>query len=381
MSDDDATALIASYVSADRQALFPNTCPARSTLLPQIKFGTGDANINVMSATANGANKQRILACGAGSNADITLRRIAKYEAAAEVNETARINRNCSATGCPGIGYYCDATQCYARDQLTSGPPNTQEPVYTPSYGRSQFIASTLVSELLAGYNSFTADELAQLGLTGMKESLQNAAAKGKKMLSWWNSAVPAATFVAANQAWANLSAADRAKFTAETGLGERAYVDMIRIKTQPPRNSIGSDLSGDAKQALVTSAIMSDASVKTFLMGIFKDFDKFTLISHALMHKNLDAALQYRPSASEEYLAAMVARAHNGGKWMRTYQELTANDDYNYVKNFIGSPGNIVKGDWKSLRCTENLGTNNVKPGTQGKGIGALEMTPLQLK
>jgi hypothetical protein len=50
MSDDDATALIASYISADRQALFANTCPARSTLLPQIKFGTGDANINVMRA-------------------------------------------------------------------------------------------------------------------------------------------------------------------------------------------------------------------------------------------------------------------------------------------------------------------------------------------
>jgi RHS repeat-associated protein len=382
MSDDDATALIASYISADRQALFPNACPARSTLLPQIKFGTGDANINVMSATANGANKQRILACGAGSNADITLRRIAKYEAAAEVNETARINRDCSATGCPGIGYYCDATKCYARDQLAFGQPNTHEPVYTPSYGRSQFIASTLVSELLSGYNLFTADELAQLGLTqSMKSLLQSAKDRGENMLSWWKNAKKATDFAAANQAWANLSAADKAKFTAETGLGERAYVDMIRIKTQPPTNTKGDDLSADAKQALVTSAIMSDAGTKAFLMGIFQDFDKFSLMSHALMHKNLDAALQYQPNASEEYLAAMVARAHNGGSWKRTYQDLITVDEHKYVKNFVGTSGNTANGDWKSLRCTENLGTNTVKPGTQGKGIGGLEMTPLQLK
>jgi len=383
MSDDDATALIASYIAADRKALFPNACPAKSTLLPPIKFGAGDANIDVMRASANGANKQRILACGAGSDADITLRRLAKYEAAAEINETARINRDCSAGGCPGIGYYCDATKCYVpRDQLAYGPPNTTEPVYTPSYGRSQFIGSTLVGELLAGYNAFSADDLTQLGLTpAMKKPLQDAQARGNKMAQWWDNAAKASSYAGANQAWANLSAANKAKFTAETGLGERAYVDMIRIKTQPPTNSNGKDLSGDAKQALVTGAIFADASVKTLLMGIFEDFDKFTLMSHALMRKNLAAATQYQPGASEEYLAAMVARAHNGGTWRRTYASLTTSDAYDYVKNFMGTTGNTSKGDWKSLRCTESLGDKTVKPGTEGKGIGGLEFTPLQLK
>jgi RHS repeat-associated protein len=383
MSDDDATKLIASYIAADRQALFPTQCPGKSTLLPPIKFGTGDADINIMMGTANGANKQRILACGAGSSTDITLRRIAKYEAAAETNETARINRDCSTTGCPGIGYYCSATKCFTpRDQLLYGPPDTTEPVYTPSYGRSQFIGSTLVGELLGGYTAFSADILTQLGLTQpMKTSLESAKVRGNKMVAWWDSAVPAANYAAANQAWANLSAANKTRFTAETGLGERAYVDMIRIKTQPPTNSNGADLSGDAKQALVTTAIMSDTVVKDLLMGIFQDFDKFTVMSHALMRKNLEAAIAYQSTASEAYLAAMVARAHNGGVWKRTYQQLTTSDSYDYVKNFIGAPGHTVKGDWKSLRCTESLGDNTVRPGTGGVGIGGLQFTPLILK
>jgi hypothetical protein len=382
MDDNDATKLIASYIAADRQVL-GNTCPARSLLLPQIKFAAGEANIDVTNATANGAHKERILACGEGASSNLEQRRVAKYEAAAEVNETARINRNCSADGCPGIGYYCDATKCFSpRDQLAYGPPQTAEPVYTPSYGRSQFIGSTLVGELLGGYNSFTAQETAQLGLTPtMKQPLRDAQSRGNKMVEWWENTPAASSYSNANRAWANLPAAKKAKFTADTGLGERAYTDMVRIKTQPPRNSAGADLSGDAKQALVTSAIMSDTNMKNFLMGIFKDFDKFTVMGHALMRKNLNAALRYSSAASEEYLAAMVARAHNGGHWQRTLHELTSSDKYDYVKNFLGTPAHYLnKGDWKSLRCTETFGNRTVKKGADGKGIGGLEFKPLQL-
>jgi hypothetical protein len=66
---------------------------------------------------------------------------------------------------------------------------------------------------------------------------------------------------------------------------------------------------------------------------------------------------------------------------WKRTYQQLTTSDSYDYVKNFIGAPGHTVKGDWKSLRCTESLGDNTVRPGTGGVGIGGLQFTPLILK
>ncbi len=378
MSDDDATALIASYIQLDKQQVFNNgTCPARSLLLPEIKFAKEEQSINVTTAVMGNAHKQRILACGDGADANLEQRRVAKYEAAAEINETARINRNCSVNGCPGIGYYCDTTKCYApRDQLSYGPPNTNEPVYTPSYGRSQFIASTLISELLAAYDTFTVDELTKLGLNQpMKQLLVNALVKAKNMANWWSNTTASTSYSAANQSWTNLSAANRTKFTTETGLGERAYVDMIRIKTQPPMNSNGDDLSGDAKQALVTSAIMSDTTVQAFLMGIFSDSDKFTVMSHALIRKNLNLALKYQPNASEEYLAAMVARAHNGGVWQRSYQSLITNDTFKYVKNFLGTPGYATKGDWNSLRCTENIRPNNVK---SGEGIEGLELTPL---
>ena len=383
MSDADATKLIASYIAGDLKALFSNQCPVRANLLPEIKFAQGEPSIDVTNGKANGAHKQRILACGDGSAKSAEMRRIAKYEAAAEVNETGQINRDCSKDGCPGIGYTCDATKCFMpRDQLAHGPRVTTEPTYTPSYGRSQFIGSTFVGELLKAYSSFSPQELSQVGLTpATKQLLQGAEARGEKMAAWWDKTMPAASYAAANQAWAKLPAADKSRFTAETGLGEREYTDMLRIKTQPPKNSKGDDLSGDARAALVTSAIMSNNATKTYLMGLFKNFDTFTLLSHALMRKNLKAALQSHPGASEEYLAAMVARAHNGGKWNRTLEQLTSRDPYSYVKNFLGTPDKwLGKGDWKSLRCTENFGADTVKPGKNGKGVGGLEMKDLKL-
>ena len=78
--------------------------------------------------------------------------------------------------------------------------------------------------------------------------------------------------------------------------------------------------------------------------------------------------------------LAAMVARAHNGGKSERSFASLISSDQNNYVKRFLGQPGYQTEGDWRSLRCAESLGINTLKPGTGGKGIGGLQFTPLQL-
>ncbi|MCY4756500.1 RHS repeat-associated core domain-containing protein [Pelomonas aquatica] len=135
MNDANATRLIANYIDADRPALYPNGCPARSLMLPPINFAAEEPPINVTSATSGDADKQRILACGDGAATDIDKRRVAKYEAASEINETAQINRDCSTNGCPGIGYYCDATKCYPpRDQLKFGAPNTT--AYVDDFGR-----------------------------------------------------------------------------------------------------------------------------------------------------------------------------------------------------------------------------------------------------
>lgn len=292
-----------------------------------------------------------------------------------------QINRDCSKDGCPGIGYYCDANKCYSpRDQLIYGPPNTTEPVYTPSYGRSQFIGTTLLEELIKGYAVFSVDEKAVLGLTpAIKKSLEDGLIRGKKVADWLKRINAQATYADANTAWAKLTPNDQKLFTKETGLGEREYTDMARMKTQLPRNSAGKDLSGDAWAAFATTAIMSDGVLQTYLMGVFKDFDKFTIMARALMNKNMKVALASQTwYKSEEHLAAMVARAHNGGVWDRNLPSLKASDSFDYVKRFLGV--RKEKGDWYSLRCTNSLGSNTVKPGTQGKGVGGLQMRPLVL-
>lgn len=381
MSDADAARLIASYITADRERLYTDRCPVGSLFLPPIRFAPEEAQILVTFNTSGDADKQRIVACGVGSDNDLDQRRVSKYEAAAEINETGRINRDCSKDGCPGIGYYCDSTKCYSpKDQLNYGPPTTNEPVYTPSFGRSQFIGSTLVGHLLGAYGTFSTDDLNQLGLNAaIKPTLAAAQKRGAKMAEWWKDSRPSTDYASANAAWSELSAADRARFTAETGLGERVYTDMIRIKTQPPKNSAGDDLSADAAQALVTAAIMSDSTTRDYLMGVFKDFDKFTIMGRGLMKENLNNARRYRPNASEAYLAAMVARAHNGGTWMKTYEQLVSRDEHDYVKNFVGASGYRRKGDWNALRCAEGFGSRTVIPGTNGEGIGGLEMAPLK--
>jgi hypothetical protein len=46
----------------------------------------------------------------------------------------------------------------------------------------------------------------------------------------------------------------------------------------------------------------------------------------------------------------------------------LTTSNAYDYVKDFIGTPDQTVKGDWKSLHCSERFGNNTV---ALGIGIG----------
>ena len=153
----------------------------------------------------------------------------------------------------------------------------------------------------------------------------------------------------------------------------------MVRMKANPPKNSNGDDLSGDAWAAFATTAIMMELKLKNYLMGIIKDFDKFNIMSHALMKKNMDIAKASSTfDGTEEHLAAMVARAHNGGKWERILTDLKKSDNYNYVKKFLGEQKN--SGDWYSIRCAESFGASTIHPGAGGKGIGGLEITPLVL-
>jgi RHS repeat-associated protein len=95
--DDNATKLIW-YLMTDPAKRTANCKTNAPGWLPEIRFAAEEAPIKVTSASYGDASKQRILACGEGANANLDQRRIAKYEAAAEINETARINRDCQAT-------------------------------------------------------------------------------------------------------------------------------------------------------------------------------------------------------------------------------------------------------------------------------------------
>jgi hypothetical protein len=323
------------------------------------------------------------LACGDGSSSNLDQRRIAKYEAAAEINETRapkKINKDCSSAGCPGVIYYCNASNCVGQ---YSAPATVT--TYIASYGRSQFIGATLVSELISAYGTFTATEKTAIGLTPTMKTLLDAAnVRAIKLNAWWSTIPVAAGYAAASTMWDSLPVLQKTKFTNETGLGEQAYEDIVRMKTSPPVNSNGTSLLSDAKQGFITAAIMSDVTLANFVMGVFKDFDKFTVMGHALMRKNMNLVLSKFPNASEEEIAGRVARLHNGGpgsNWdAASFSTLTNSDAFNYVKRFLGRVGYQQEGDWYSLRCTESLGNDTLKPGTQGKGIGGLQMTPLQL-
>ena len=114
-------------------------------ILPQIQFSAGEAAIDVTQANANGAGKQRILNCQANnlsilpiSYADVAEReRVERMEAAAEINETSSLNKDCSISGCPGINIQ---GQVPASGQLPKQ--------YYASYGRSQFVAATFIETL-----------------------------------------------------------------------------------------------------------------------------------------------------------------------------------------------------------------------------------------
>jgi hypothetical protein len=213
---------------------------------------------------------------------------------------------------------------------------------------------------------------------------LDTALEKGRHAQVTWRGRIQQPiNYAAANSSWAQLPEPIKNQFILQTGLGEREYLDMARVKADPPTTRGGADLSGDAWAAFGTTAILRNQVIRDFLMDIFQDFDKFTVVTKSLMRKNLNNAMR-SPfwDGSEEHLAAMVARAHNGGEWRRSLRSLTGNrpgeDSGGYVKSFLGRLAG--RGDLYSLRCVDSFGSRTLEPGRNGRGIGGLEMTALVL-
>jgi RHS repeat-associated protein len=375
-------------------------------VLPQISFGPGDAAIDVTNLIANGADRQRILNCASDQGSSMPVKyvddternRVEKYEAAAEMNETASLSKDCSNSGCPGV----DIT----------GQTGV---VYHASYGRSQFTGYTFLDTI----NRLPAEAKQALALTAdMQARITKALARANQV---GGAAPPSnpnvftkyrARYNCSNaaSAWDNagqttqvpqpMTTAEQSGFQTNTGLARQAFIDMVCFAPSGNARPLG-----EGRNAFMTEAIFTDTILKNWIMNIFKSDAKFGYISRTLLREDLKTVLgqaslsshfvnveaptssggavnpayQTKQRSIEEELAMRVARLHNGGKNIALSPNtaaLTSNDTGNYVKKFIGII-NDGHGDWRSLRCTadtKSAGTNGT-PKWRGLEFKALKL------
>jgi len=405
MDDDDATALIASYIPADKQALFGKTCPARALLMPDIRFAAEEVPIKVTAASYKDgdgkvlAQSQRIVACGKDAENDQVARRLNKYNYAAMLLESApsQIYKDCSSNGCPGLSL-----------------KNTVLSAHVASYGQTQFIGTTMVSTLLSLKSGKSLDAAGRTAL-----ALDDAALWTKVNLQQKRATYMSAhwkDFKPKTPAWDAATAKEQASFKAGTGLDDAAakalWNDIVAWAKKPDAS-----FNGEARAAVSTTVLMSDPAVKKYLMDIFKDSaagGKFSVVSLALMRISYDdvkgkvdqtnsfpptvdgkpnPAWVKRQRQIEIELGVRTGRAHNGD-WDQsaktgTFVEVVAADAnekkgrqyghrlMNAYEYPVIQPKDDKKrqptGDYFSFRCTAEL------PGNIPRG--GLQITPLNLQ
>ncbi|MBK4733343.1 RHS repeat domain-containing protein [Noviherbaspirillum pedocola] len=381
-SDKNAALLIARITGNTKEL---GSCPAASVLLPAIEFGEGEAGINVTKNLGNlaerNANLQRILNCDVNKLTTLKVSyeneleklRVEKIEAAAELNETAGLNKDCSQNGCPGI------------DIVGQQGPNGEVPrIYHASYGRSQFVAVTFIETI----KTLSNDEMQLIGMTqDIKERIEAADKRALKLgrEGGWFDVVRRVPCKNAEDAWDNAMSStvwtdqQRKRFQEDTMLDRQAFIDIACFQPDGKGRPIG-----EGRNAFMTETIFSDRLLKEWLMQLYKGFDKFNYISRVFIRNNLrkvigdknlrdqfvnDEVQQEGEKKSDRYLfeqrrieenlAMRTARLHNGGlgAFSNEIGNLTRDckkgapcDLGGYVTTFIGiTPG---RGDWRSLRC-----------------------------
>jgi hypothetical protein len=358
-------------------------------LLPQIHFGPGEDNIMVTRPkgvdVTNPANLQRILNCDVNKDtsfpvqyADDTEReRVERIEAAAEMNETSGLNKDCSKDACPGV--------------TISGQPgqdNAPAREYHASYGRSQFVAATFIETV----DNLPMEDKTAIGLTDdLQRRIKLARARSVSVsrkdglfdLARKYSCADAAS------AWDNAGMVDkltneqRASFERTSGLDRQNFIDMVCFISDGKAKT-----SGEGKNAFMTESIFTDAVLKSWLIDLYKSYDRFNLVSRIFIRNNVrkilaepalkarfknegvskpvletgGSAVDTRQRRIEDELAMRTARMHNGGRPTAISTDVTALtrsctldlkilcDNGNYVKTFIGIQSG--RGDWRSLRC-----------------------------
>lgn len=391
MNDDDAAKLIATYIAADRTRLFGNVCPARNPLLPAIRFAAGEADINVtrqvepavQGMTGNQANVQRILNCDRATTVPVTYadaterRRVVKLEAAAEMQESpapSAIYRDCSTNN-----------GCRSATDITMNGHS-----YYASYGRTQFVSETFLRTLNNLIDDMTPAEKALLRLntvvrlpSGTNGTMADmvglahtrAAAAGNAFRDFRAQYGTGKTTAQATAIWNGLTPARRARFTRDTGFGLTEFIDMLAFVPSGRARTENEALNAFGSEAAKRTLDGNGATVfGDWLMWLYQSQDPYNFVSKRFLQSNLDTitsataiqshfvnnatpgtdAYRARQRVIEDELARRTAITHNRGSGGTAATINVPAYVQAYVNEFIGTAG---RGDWRSLRCSDELG------------------------
>jgi RHS repeat-associated protein len=373
--------------------------------LPPIRFAPGEADINVTKSVepslwakdGNQANQQRILNCNPSTTMPVSYAsdeerlRVMKYEAAAELQESPRpaaINRDCSADdGCQ-----------------STNPVVVNGHYYYASYGRTQFVGETFLRHIQHLSKSLSPETISRLrldtpvglvnGRTGsMLDLLKKAETKardtGHAFVDYRKRFGEAKTIAQAKSNWQELTPKERSDFIA-TGLGETEFIDMLMFIPTSSAQTAAEAMHGFASAAARrTTSDDGSVSAKTWMNWIYGTVDEYGFISRTFLRDNLRTVLgtstlvsQFvntekkgttehvqRQRVIEDNLATRIAILHNAGsvKLATDPAIRPAGSPVGYIDGFLFGYG---RGDWRSLRCSEEL-----------KSQAGLQMKPLELE
>lgn len=375
--DDASAAALIDYLMRD--AAGRKACEARAPgWLPEISFFPEEANIKVTQSSAYGAHRQRILSCRRPTSLPVTYtsdeerRRVEKYEAAAELQEsppTSEIYKDCSADN-----------GCRSRTAIAVNGHS-----YYASYGRTQFVAETFLRTLAKLITDLSVEESAGLGLTqsvvlpdGSSGTMVNMVVLARDHATsavinyrdYRNRFGRGLAVAQAKKAWNSLSESDQKTFKSDTGLGETEFIDVASRTEAEGQNAFGTE----AAMRILDG--QGNPSFGTWLMNLYSSQDAYNFVSRRFLQDNLNDLLK-SPRLSGQFandeapgteghaarqrevelnLAQRMAALHNWGNLRRvTGEEPSRWPRYvrDYVVEFIGVAG---RGDWVSLRCTDDF-------------------------
>jgi hypothetical protein len=195
-------------------------------------------------------------------------------------------------------------------------------------------------------------------------------------------------TTAQATASWNSMTPAQRSRFTRDTGFGLTEFIDMLafvpsgRARTENEAlNAFGSE----SARRLVDGN--GATSFGAWQMWLYQSQDPYNFVSQRFLQSNLSTiinapairprfinnaapgteAYRTRQRVIEDELARRTAITHNRGSGGTSVVINVPQYVDDYADEFIGTAG---RGDWRSLRCSDELGT------TQG-----LQMQTLNLR